>query len=70
MRFSLNDEDHREMLRYQLRSACGDCFFFSQKTKRCAHEWPSEEQRRWPLAGEDGSEPADEISLCKEFELV
>ncbi len=70
MRFPLQDEDRNEIVRFGLRSSCRDCFFYRQKEKLCAHEWPSEEQRVWPLAGEDGSEVAQEMSLCKEFELV
>jgi hypothetical protein len=70
MRFPLSDQDRNEIQRFQLRSSCQHCFFYSQEEKRCAHEWPSEEQRQWPLAGEDGSEKASEISLCKEFELL
>ena len=69
MRFLLSDEDRREILRFGLRSACVHCFFYQQEAQSCAHEWPSREQSQWPLAGEDGSEPAQEMSLCKEFEL-
>lgn len=69
MRFPLRDEDREEILRYGLRSACVHCFFYRQAEAACAHEWPSKEQSRWPLAGEDGAEVAQEISLCKEFEL-
>jgi hypothetical protein len=70
MRFPLSDEDRREIVRYGLRSACVHCFFYSAAKQACAHEWPSSEQAQWPLAGEDGSEVAQEISLCKEFELL
>lgn len=70
MRFPLSDEDRAEILRFGQRSSCQHCFFFVQATASCAHEWPSEEQARWPLAGEEGIEPAQEMSLCKEFELL
>jgi hypothetical protein len=69
MRFPLSDEDRDEITRFALRSACEHCFFYRQKDRLCAHEWPCEEQAQWPLAGEDGSEVVQEISLCKEFEL-
>jgi hypothetical protein len=69
VRLPLREQDRIEIRRFALRSACRDCFFFVEKTQRCAHEWPVLEQNRWPLDGVDGSEPADEISLCKEFEL-
>lgn len=69
MRFPLSDEDRREILRFGLRSACVHCFFYRPKESLCAHEWPSKEQARWPLAGEEGGEVLEEISLCKEFEL-
>lgn len=64
MRFPLSDEDRNEMERYQLRSSCVHCFFYVQAEKRCAHEWPSEQQAQWPLSD------ASEMSLCKEFELA
>lgn len=70
MRFPLSDEDRSEIVRFQLRSACCHCFFYVPEESRCAHEWPSEEQATWPLTGEEGGEPAAEISLCKEFELL
>ena len=70
MRFPLSDEDRAEIIRFQLRSACVHCFFYVAQESRCAHEWPSSEQALWPLAGEDGTEGATEISLCKEFELL
>jgi len=63
MRFPLSEEDRNEIERYQLRSACVHCFFYVQEEERCAHEWPTGEQARWPLAD------ALEMSLCKEFEL-
>ena len=69
MRFPLSDEDRNEIIRFALRSACVHCFFYRQDKGSCAHEWPSKQQAQWPLAGEDGSRPADEMSLCKEFEL-
>jgi hypothetical protein len=36
----------------------------------CAHDWPDEGQRRWPLdaPNPDGSRPT-EVAFCKEFEL-
>jgi hypothetical protein len=72
MRFPLTDEVLREAERYQLRSACRHCFFWSQKAGRCAHEWPDSGQSRWPLTAPHPSDEPDgvrEIAYCKEFEL-
>lgn len=68
MRFPLTPELLEEADRYQLRSACRDCFFHVRR--RCAHEWPDAIQRRWPLDAPDaaGQRP-DVASFCKEFEL-
>ena len=69
VKFPLSEKDRAEIVEFQLRSSCVHCFFYRASEARCAHEWPSEEQEKWPLAGEDGSDCHDEISLCKEFEL-
>jgi hypothetical protein len=79
----LLDEAHR----FELRSACRDCFYWRPDRGprvasvsggvdeavhgACAHDWPDEGQRRWPLdaPNPDGSRPT-EVAFCKEFELV
>jgi hypothetical protein len=68
MRFPLTQQLLDEAERFQLRSACRDCFYFVDE--RCVHEWPNEEQRRWPLdaPGPDGERPTT-VGFCKEFEL-
>jgi hypothetical protein len=55
---------------FGLRSACRDCFFWSEQRQACWHDWPDEGQRRWPLdaPNADGSTPT-EVAFCKEFEL-
>ena len=70
MKFPLTDEVAREARRYQLRSACGHCLFHVAAEDRCAHEWPDEDQKRWPpdAPDADGRRP-DSIAFCKEFEL-
>ncbi|WP_428264688.1 hypothetical protein [Haliangium sp.] len=70
MRFPLTDQLIEEAARYELRSACRDCFFYVPDQARCAHEWPDVGQGRWPLDAPepDGSRPG-EAEFCKEFEL-
>jgi hypothetical protein len=70
MRFPLTAELLEEADRYRLRSACCDCFFHVERERRCAHEWPNESQRRWPLDAPDAAGRRPEVaSFCKEFEL-
>ena len=68
MKFALTEQLLDESRRFELRSACRDCFFWRADT--CAHDWPDEGQRRWPLdaPNPDGSRPT-EVAFCKEFEL-
>ena len=70
MKFALTEQLLDEARRFQLRSACRDCFYFRPARDACAHDWPDEGQRRWPLdaPNPDGSRPT-EIAFCKEFEL-
>ena len=79
MKFALTEQLLDEARRFELRSACRDCFFWradrvrteqSQRPEQCAHDWPDEGQRRWPLdaPNPDGSRPT-EVAFCKEFEL-
>jgi hypothetical protein len=70
MRFPLTDALIDESERFSLRSSCCDCFFFVAAEERCAHDWPDEGQRRWPLDAPepDGSRP-ESVAFCKEFEL-
>jgi hypothetical protein len=75
VRFPITARLLEEAERYQLRSACRDCFFFVRRAgeaePRCAHEWPDRGQGRWPLDAPDadGAVPT-EAAFCKEFELA
>ena len=64
MRIPLTEQLLREAAQFGLRTACEHCFHYVAAEARCAHEWPNEEQRRWPL--ERASSTAE---FCKEFEL-
>ena len=68
MKFPLTQQLIEEARRFELRSACCHCFYWRET--RCAHDWPDEGQRRWPLdaPNADGSTPT-EVAFCKEFEL-
>ena len=68
MKFPLTQQLIDEAKKFELRSACRDCFFW--RGESCAHDWPDEGQRRWPLDAldADGKLPA-EAAFCKEFEL-
>jgi hypothetical protein len=70
MKFPLTPQLLDEAKRFELRSACRDCFFWSERREACAHDWPDEGQRRWPLDAPDanGNVPT-EVAFCKEFEL-
>jgi hypothetical protein len=70
VKFPLTAQLIEEARRFGLRSACRDCFFFRPALDACAHDWPDEGQRRWPLdaPGPDGA-PPNEVAFCKEFEL-
>lgn len=70
MKFALTEQLIEEARRYELRSACCDCFFWREKVSACAHDWPDEGQRRSPIdaLNEDGTRPT-EAAFCKEFEL-
>ena len=70
MKFALTEQLLDEARSFQLRSACRDCFYWRPDRDACAHDWPDEGQRRWPLdaPNPDGSRPT-EAAFCKEFEL-
>ena len=75
MKFPLTEQLLDEARRFELRSACCHCFFWRPAAGaadgRCAHDWPDEGQRRWPLDAPDpvtGERPT-EVAFCKEFEL-
>jgi hypothetical protein len=70
VKFALTEQLLDEARRFELRSACRDCFYWRPGRDACAHDWPDEGQRRWPLdaPSADGSRPA-EVAFCKEFEL-
>ena len=70
MKFPLTLQLIEEARRFQLRSACRDCFYWSERRNECWHGWPDEGQRRWPLDARDadGNLPT-EAAFCKEFEL-
>lgn len=65
MRIPLSEQLLREAAQFELRSACVHCFHYIVAEERCAHEWPNELQRRWPLDPERDTE----MGICKEFEL-
>lgn len=65
MRIPLTEQLLREAAQFELRAACVHCFHYVAPEARCAHEWPNELQRRWPL---DPARDA-EMGICKEFEL-
>jgi hypothetical protein len=71
MKFALTAQLLDEARRFELRSACRDCFYWRPARQACAHDWPDEGQRRWPLdaPNPDGSLPT-EVAFCKEFELA
>ena len=86
MKFPLTEQLIAEARRFDLRSACCHCFYWrgeraepsassprpanERTTMACAHDWPDEGQRRWPLDAPDadGKLPT-EAAFCKEFEL-
>jgi hypothetical protein len=70
VKFALTEQLLDEARRFELRSACRDCFYWRAARDACAHDWPDEGQRRWPLdaPNPDGSRPT-EAAFCKEFEL-
>ena len=71
MKFPLTEQLLDEARRFELRSACRDCFFWDERRGECRHGWPDEGQRRWPLDAPDpdGTRPT-EAAFCKEFELA
>jgi hypothetical protein len=71
VKFALTEQLLDEARRFELRSACRDCFYWRPAGQACAHDWPDEGQRRWPLdaPNPDGSLPT-EVAFCKEFELA
>ena len=70
MKFPLTEQLVEEAKQFELRSACRDCFFWRETVNACAHDWPDEGQRRWPIdaPNADGTLPT-EAAFCKEFEL-
>ena len=70
MKFPLTLQLIEEARRFELRSACRDCFYWSEVRGECWHGWPDVGQRRWPLDAldADGKAPT-EAAFCKEFEL-
>jgi hypothetical protein len=71
MKFELTEQLIAETKQFALRSACRDCFFWRDAIDECAHGWPDEGQRRWPIDAPDpatGERPAF-AAFCKEFEL-
>ncbi len=70
MKFPLTPQLIAEARQFSLRSACRDCFYWRPAIAGCAHDWPDEGQRRWPIDAPDpdGSIPAT-VAFCKEFEL-
>ena len=71
MRFPLTPQLVDEATRFELRSACHDCFYWRAAAAQCLHGWPDEGQRRWPIDAPDpatGERPTH-AAFCKEFEL-
>jgi hypothetical protein len=72
VKFALTPLLIEEAKRFELRSACRDCAFWSAPRRACGHDWPDEGQGRWPIDAPDpvtGEVPA-EVAFCKEFELA
>ena len=71
MKFPLTQQLIDEARKFNLRSACRDCFYWSTAREQCRHDWPDEGQRRWPLDAKDPEtgETPSEVAFCKEFEL-
>jgi hypothetical protein len=69
MRFEIDTRLLAEASRYNLRSACRDCLFFTRDEGRCAHGWPRGDQA---LTVEEAaaSKKGTGVSFCKEFELA
>jgi hypothetical protein len=69
VRFDLTAKLLAEADEYGLRSACGDCRYFLASS-RCAHDWPNDDQKRWPIDAPDahGNRPKT-VDFCREFEL-
>ncbi len=65
MRFPVTEQLLGEAAEFELRSACPHCFYYVAGEARCAHEWPNQDQSRWPL-----SRDHDDVAFCKEFELL
>ena len=71
MKFPLTQQLIDEAKKFELRSACVHCFFWDERKNACAHDWPDDGQRRWPIDAKDpetGESPTD-VAFCKEFEL-
>ena len=71
MKFPLTEQLIDEARRFELRSACHDCFYWRESTSSCWHDWPDVGQRRWPIDAPDpvtGEKPTH-VAFCKEFEL-
>lgn len=68
MNFPLTTQLIEEARRFNLKSACRDCFYWVRDA--CAHQWPQLGQDRYPLdaPNADGSAPTEAV-FCKEFEL-
>jgi hypothetical protein len=71
VKFALTAQLLDEARRFELRSACRDCFYWDAARGHCRHDWPDEGQRRWPLDAPDPDtgEVPTEVAFCKEFEL-
>ncbi len=71
MKFPLTPQLITEATQFELRSACGHCFFWDPRREACKHDWPDEGQRRWPIDAKDPDtgETPTEVAFCKEFEL-
>ncbi len=75
MKFPLTETLAREANRFQLRSACGDCFYYLAAEDACAHGWPVSEQKHGvedvvARAADARAAGPSEATFCKEFELA
>lgn len=69
MWFSIDGRLREEARRYQLRSACRDCFNYVQAEGRCAHGWPNDSQKNGVAEVAASGDTDAGVSFCKEFEL-
>ena len=65
MKQRATDAFRDERGRYRLRFTCEHCTYFRTEDERCMHGYPNEAHREARYQG-----AADELTFCKEFELM